>query len=197
MKNICIYCSSSNAIDRHHFEVATALGTALAESGYNLVYGGSNVGLMHELATTMLKLGAHVTGVIPERIYEKGLGYESIQELIVTPDMSSRKQKMMELSDAFITLPGGFGTLEEFFETLTLKQLQYHNKPIILFNHQQFYDPLLQVFDQLFDAKFAKPDYKSYFYSAGSIQETLAYLKSYSPPDFKDKWYWVGSDQFK
>lgn len=197
MKNVCIYCSSSNAIDQHYFALAEELGTALAQSGFNLVYGGSNVGLMHELATTMLNLGAHVTGVIPQRIFDKGLGYESVQELIVTPDMSSRKQKMMELSDAFITLPGGFGTLEEFFETLTLKQLQYHNKPIILINHQHFFDPLFKVFDQLFDSKFAKPDYKSYFYSAGSVQDTLTYLKTYTPPDFKDKWYWVGSDQFK
>jgi cytokinin riboside 5'-monophosphate phosphoribohydrolase len=197
MKNICIYCSSSNAIDSHYFDLANELGVALAKAGYNLVYGGSNVGLMHELATTMGKHGAHVTGVIPQLIFDKGLGYESIQELIITPDMSSRKNKMIELADAFITLPGGFGTLEEFFETLTLKQLQYHNKAIVLLNHNQFFDPLEKVFDQLFESKFAKPDYKTYFYTAGSVLETLTYLKSYLPPDFKDKWYWVGSDQFR
>lgn len=197
MKRICIYCSSSNAIDTHYFEMAADLGRSLAQAGYDLVYGGSNVGLMHEIASTMLSEGAQVTGVIPQLIFDKGLGNETASELIITADMSSRKQKMLELSDAFISLPGGFGTLEEFFETLTLKQLQVHHKAIILLNHQGFYTPLLEVFSQLYTEKFAKSDYKDYFYVADSVQDALSYLKNYSPPDFRDKWYWVGSDQFK
>lgn len=197
MQNICIYCSSSNAITSDFFQMANELAIQLSDNQYNLIYGGSNVGLMHELATTMLSKGAAVTGVIPQLIYDKGLGFEKVSKLIITPDMSERKKTMMELADAFITLPGGFGTLEEFFETLTLKQLQVHSKAIILLNHKHFFDPLLQVFEQLYSFKFAKPDYKDYFYVADSVSDAIRYLKNYSPPDFRDKWYWVGSDQFK
>ncbi len=197
IKQVAVFCSSSNALDEGFQDLAIELGRSLADGGYDLVFGGSNVGLMKIIADTMLESGRDVTGVIPQKIYDKGLGHESLSKLIVTEDMSARKKKLNEASDAFIALPGGFGTLEEILEMITLKQLQYHHKPIIFLDYQNFYQPLFELFDSFYRNRFAKPEYRNYFYRTESISELMEHLKHYEKPDFKDKWYWVGSDQFK
>ncbi len=196
IKKLAVFCSSSNALPEAFNRLAIELGVKLARNRFDLVFGGSNVGLMKIVADTMLSEGAHVTGVIPQKIFDKGLGNDTIHSLIVTEDMSERKKKLNELSDGFIALPGGFGTLEEILEMITLKQLQYHNKPIIFIDYQDFYKPLFNLFEHFYQYNFAKSEYRNYFYLAQTVDDALEYLQNYQAPDFKDKWYWVGSDQF-
>jgi cytokinin riboside 5'-monophosphate phosphoribohydrolase len=195
--NICVFCSSSNAVDTAFFKQARQLGEIIGAKGHKLVFGGSNVGLMHELASAVKDAGGKVLGVIPERIKDKGLASEISDELIVSTDMSERKKIMADRSDAFIALPGGFGTLEEILEVITLKQLQYHNKPVVFINTNGFYDKLMEFFEVFYKNYFAKPDYREYYKLADSVQEAVSYLQEYKAPDFKDKWYWVGSEEFR
>lgn len=194
--NICVFCSSSNALDPIYFETARHLGDLMIQHKHDLVYGGSNVGLMNELANAIQSQGGRVTGVIPELIHDKGLGHAAIDELIVTPDMADRKKMMASLSDAFIAMPGGFGTLEEILEIITLKQLQVHNKAVVFLNTNGFYDKLMEFFEQFYQHYFAKTDYRDYYYVASTPEEAIAYIENYQAPDFKDKWYWVGKEEF-
>ncbi len=195
--NICVFCSSSNALDKIYFEAARQLGGLMAARHHDLIYGGSNVGLMNELANTLKTRGRSVTGVIPELIRDKGLSHANIDELIITPDMTDRKKTMARLSDAFIAMPGGFGTLEETLEIITLKQLQVHNKPVVFLNTDGFYDKLMAFFEVFYSNYFAKRDYREYYYLANTPDDAINYIENYSAPDFKDKWYWVGADEFR
>ena len=194
--DICVFCSSSNALDPVYFSEAKALGQLMSQHRHDLVYGGSNVGLMNELANTIRSHGGKVTGVIPELIRDKGLAHSTLHELIVTPDMAERKKTMANLADAFIAMPGGFGTLEEILEVITLKQLQVHNKPIVFLNTNSFYDKLMQFFEVFYQNYFAKDDYRDYYFLASTPLHALSYIENYEAPDFKDKWYWVGKDEF-
>lgn len=194
--NICVFCSSSNALNSLYFEETRTLGNLMAKHKHNLVYGGSNVGLMNELANTIRSQGGKVTGVIPKLIRDKGLAHNDLDDLIVTPDMSERKKTMAILSDAFIAMPGGFGTLEEILEIVTLKQLQVHSKAVVFLNTDGFYDKLMEFFEQFYQQYFAKTDYREYYFLAATPQEAIAYIENYRAPDFKDKWYWVGKEEF-
>ncbi len=189
MNNICVFCSSSDVVDESYSFIAKNLAEKIAEQNFNLVYGGANVGLMKAVAATAQSNGAKVTGVIPERIKEKGLADNSIDELIVTPDMHSRKAKLEEISDAFIALPGGFGTLEELAEIITLRQLEYHYKPIVILNHNNFYDNLIHFFETLYKEKFAKEEYREVYFVANSADEALKYIKEYKPKKNITKWF--------
>lgn len=154
--NITVYCSSSNHIDAKYRAVAEELGRRMAERGHGLVYGGGKVGLMGVLARAVHEGGGTVFGVIPEQLKAKeGIAYGVADELIVTETMRERKEIMYKRGDAYIALPGGLGTLEEFMEVLTLKQLAYHHRPIALVNTDGFFDGLLRFFDHLHDEKFA------------------------------------------
>jgi hypothetical protein len=194
--NICVFCSSSDALDQGYFQEAKTLGNLMAQHKHNLVYGGSNVGLMNELANTIREQGGKVTGVIPELIRDKGLAHINIDDLIVTHDMAERKKTMASLSDAFIAMPGGFGTLEEILEIVTLKQLQVHNKPVVFLNTNGFYDKLMEFFEHFYLNYFAKTEYREYYHLAATPDEAISYIENYQPPDFKDKWYWVGKEEF-
>ena len=154
-KTICVFSSSSDDIPKHFFDCANDLAQRISEKKYGLLYGGGNVGLMGAMAETAKKNKSKLIGVIPRLLHEKGYSYPDTSELIVTADMRDRKTVMEQRSDAFITLPGGFGTLEEFAELVTLRQLKYHSKPIILLNWHGYYDSLLKFFHQLFEQKFA------------------------------------------
>jgi hypothetical protein len=156
MASICVYCSSSNAIADTYPPVAETLGRALGERGHTLVYGGGAVGLMGVLAHAAHEAGGTVTGVIPSKLQDReGIAYDA-DELIVTDTMRERKGIMFRRADAFVVLPGGYGTLEEFMEVLTLKQLGYHNRPIALLNVDGFFDTLLDFFGELRDGRFAR-----------------------------------------
>jgi uncharacterized protein (TIGR00730 family) len=185
---ICVYSSSSCAIDKEYFAVAAALGREIAQRGDFLLFGGGMLGLMGATAKAVHELQGKVIGVIPEALNLKNVVYEYCDELIVTPDMRTRKATMDRRSDAFIALPGGYGTLEELLEIITLKQLNYHQKPVIILNTANFYDQLLAQFDKIIDLNFAKPDCRKLYHVTTSVTEALAYIDNYQPVAARPKW---------
>jgi len=156
MADICVYCSSSNAVDSTYVDLAKTFGEGLGRRGHTLIYGGGDVGLMGATARSATEHGARVVGVIPERLQEREGLYTLADELIVTQTMSERKQTMFQRADAFTVLPGGYGTMEEFMEVLTLQHLGYHSHPITLVSPGGFYDTLLEFFDELYTRGFAR-----------------------------------------
>lgn len=177
-KSVCVFCASSSLLDLEYVQAAEQLGFWLADQKYNLVYGGGNVGLMGVLAQAVHQRQGKVIGVIPELLHQKGYSYTGADELIITPDMRDRKTVMEKRSDLFLALPGGFGTLEEILEILTLKQLQYHSKPICLVNIKNFYDPLLLFFEKMIQQKFANEKHKNLYHLVNSLEEAQAYIQS-------------------
>lgn len=188
MKRICVFCSSSDALDKIYYDEAESLAKLIIQNGYQLIYGGARVGMMGRLAKLVNGNGGKVTGVIPELIYNKNIAEPSV-ELIVTEDMKSRKAKMAELSDAFIALPGGFGTLEELCEVITLKQLEYHHKPVVIVNIAGFYDKLIDFFEVFYLGNFAKSDYKALYFVANNSADAMDYIAGYVPAKLESKWY--------
>ncbi len=181
IKNVCVYCSSSNRLDGHYFMLARQLGRSLAEGGYRLVYGGGNVGLMGELAREMHTHNGFVYGVIPRALKNReGVAYDIADELIVTESLRERKGMMYDRADAFIALPGGLGTLEELMEVMTLKQLGYHQRPIVIVNAEGFYDPLFLLFEHFKEQQFVRESYVNLFYAAATVEEAMDYLKQES-----------------
>ena len=157
IKRICVYCGSSSGANPIHREAAENLGVLLASRGIGLVYGGGNVGLMGVVADGALRAGGEVIGVIPAALMDKELGHTGVTKLHVTASMHERKQLMADLSDGFIALPGGIGTLEELFETFTWLQLGFHDKPVGLLNVAGFYDHLLTFLRHATDEHFLRP----------------------------------------
>lgn len=150
MKQIAVYCSSSETLDERFYRVATELGSLLARNGIGLVFGGGDVGSMGYLARAVHANGGRVVGVIPDRLNNvDGRAYSAADELIVTDSMSERKSIIWRRSDAFIALAGGIGTLEEFLEVITLKKLGYHDRPVVLVNSGGVFDRLLEQFREL------------------------------------------------
>lgn len=160
---ICVYCASSNHVDPLYFDHARELGRLLAEAGYPLVFGGGKVGLMGELARAVHAHGGRVVGVIPSTMTDVEIAYHDADELIITDTMRQRKQVMEDRADAFITLPGGFGTLEELSEMIVGRLLGFHDKPLVLLNSHGFYDPLIRLFDHFIEHRFAKPEHVTCF----------------------------------
>lgn len=195
-KNICVYCSSSEAVDIKYFNFTKKLAESIVKNSYDLVYGGANVGLMRCIAENVKKNGGKVTGIIPQSIYDKGLAFENLDKLIVTANMHERKAKMAELSEIFFALPGGFGTLEEVLEIITLKQLNYHNKPVVIFNQDNFYDGLLKQFEAFYDSKFSKEIYKKLYLITDDIDSAFNYIKNYKPIIVDKKWFDVSKKAF-
>jgi uncharacterized protein (TIGR00730 family) len=189
VNNICVFCSSSDAVDDEYFQLAIDLGKELVENNYTLVYGGARVGLMGRLAHTVKSLNGKIIGIIPEFLANKELAYHEVDSLIITKDLRARKAKMDELSDVFIALPGGFGTLEEILEVMTLKQLNLLSKPIIFINHNGFYEHLIAQFEHLFKSKFTKPEYREIYFIAKDVKQAMDYLKDYREPEIGDKWF--------
>lgn len=146
VRTVCVYCGSGFGGDPAFREAARHLGTALAEAEMALVYGGGDVGLMGTVARAALEAGGHVTGIIPDFLQARENMLDAVQETVVVPDMHTRKRLMFERSDAFVTLPGGIGTLEELVEQLTWAQLGRHKKPVVLVSVGDFWAPLLDLF---------------------------------------------------
>ena len=187
-KYICVYSSSSTVIDKVYFEVARKLGREMARKNYGLIFGGGMVGLMGETAKGIHQEGGKVVGVIPEVLNKPGIVYSLCDELVVTETLRERKAIMDERSAGFIALPGGFGTLEELLEIITLKQLQYHNKPIVILNIQGFYDGLIEVFEKIIELKFAKNDCRQLYFVTEDVGEALDYIENYVPQECSSKW---------
>ena len=176
-KAICVYCSSSNRIHADYFEAASRAGRLLAERGHTLVYGGGRVGLMGAVARAVHERGGRVVGAIPEALRQvEGVAYELADELVITATMQERKAILFTRADAFLVLPGGFGTLEELLEVLTLRVLGYHHKPIALVNTAGFYDPLLGFFEHVYADGFAREQVRALYHVAESPEAALDYL---------------------
>ncbi len=187
-KRICVYCSSSNYLPEKFYQFSQELGQKIGQNGYNMVYGGTMVGMMGVIANNAIENGAEVVGVIPERIASFGLKHPSLAKVIVTKDMRERKATMEKYADIFVSAPGGFGTFEEVFEILVAKQLGYHNKPIIFLNFDNYYENMFKMFDTLYENNFAKEEMKSLYFIANTIDEMFDYIKSYIPKDIALKW---------
>jgi uncharacterized protein (TIGR00730 family) len=183
MKNICVYCGANPGNAPIFAEVAASVGKMLANEGIGLVYGGGAVGLMNTVAKAALEAGGAVIGVIPQALMDLEVARKDLTQLHVTPDMHTRKAKMAELSDGFITLPGGFGTLDELFEMITWGQLGFHKKPIALVNVEGFYDPLLAMVDHMTGSGFVREQHRGLFVSGKTPAETLAAMRAWTPID--------------
>jgi cytokinin riboside 5'-monophosphate phosphoribohydrolase len=186
---VCVYCSSSDRVHGVHMRDARILGEAIAERGWELVFGGADVGVMGTLARSVKAGGGRVTGVLPQAISDRGLAYAAADELIVTRGLRERKERMESLADAFVALAGGFGTLEETLEIITLKQLGLHNKAIAIVNTAGFYDSLMELFQKMYKESFAKPTFGSIYFCASDVEKALAYLESYRPGKIESKWF--------
>jgi uncharacterized protein (TIGR00730 family) len=174
-RTACVYCGSARGNDPKFTEATTALGQAMAANGIRLVYGGGRVGLMGVVADAVMGAGGEVTGIIPEHIHERELQHTGLTELMVVDTMHTRKRLMADRSQAFIVLPGGFGTLDECFEIITWKQLELHNAPIVFLNIDGFWNKLLDLVDHQTESGFVSAaNRKRMFSVAGSVEEAIA-----------------------
>lgn len=187
MKRITVFCGSSNGSDEIYKSHATQLGKTLAKQNIELVYGGANVGLMGAVADGVLNEGGKVIGVLPHFLKSKEIAHESLTELILVESMHERKTKMNDLCDGVIALPGGFGTLEEFFEMLTWAQLGLHKKPIAILNVDGFYDSLLTFIQTMVDKGFLKEINQQMVLVSDNIEDLLEKMKNYTAPSV-GKW---------
>lgn len=169
---ICVYCSSSNALDPSYIQAAEELGMEIGKRGHTLIYGGTREGLMGVTALSTKKHGGKVIGVIPEILREKNIGYDESDEMVIVKTLRERKLEMENRADAFIALPGGFGTLDEVMEQMALKQLGYHEKPIVFLNTLGFYSTLMSHFERIFDEKFTHPYWRKLY----TVEETPAQI---------------------
>ncbi len=186
---ICVFCSSSDRVDSRYFELAREMGSEIGKRGYTLVYGGAGIGLMGSVARAAKEQGAEVLGVLPEDMNARGIAFDGVDRIILTRDLRERKAVMEAKSDALITLPGGFGTLEETLEILTLKQLHAHNKPVVIVNAHGFYQPLLDLFEQLYEQSFARPELRDSYHVVSGASEALDYVEGYQPRKMLEKWF--------
>jgi uncharacterized protein (TIGR00730 family) len=181
MKRICVFCGSSQGSRPEYRAAAEEMGAELVRRNIGLVYGGGNVGLMGIIADAMLKAGGEVIGVIPENLIALEVGHKGLTKLHVVRSMHERKALMADLSDAFIAMPGGFGTLEEFCEVLTWSQLGLHAKPCGILNILEYYTPLLQMFDHVLAEQFLKPENRALVLARKSPADLLQALEAWRP----------------
>ena len=179
--NVAVFCASSNRVKGVYAEAARKLGREMAQRGWNLIYGGTNCGLMREVADATIRQGGEVTGIIPECIRDRGVAAGGLKQLIVAPDMKERKHLLREHADAFIALPGGWGTLEEITEVITLKQLGQHNKPIVFLNTAGYYKLFFEFIEHSRKAKFISSAYDHLYYIADAVEPALDYIQKYQP----------------
>ena len=187
MKAICVYCGASPGISPDYTLAAKQLAAQLVSLDLHLVYGGGNVGLMGIIADEVLRLGGKVTGVIPQALMDKEVGHTSLTELHIVDNMHQRKALMEKLSDAFIAMPGGIGTLEELFEVMTWAQLGFHEKPIGLLNVNGFYDGLLQFLQHTSEQGFLRSNHLDILLSESNPKQLLHQLQTYVPV-YTRKW---------
>ncbi|MGN6512591.1 MAG: TIGR00730 family Rossman fold protein [Lysobacteraceae bacterium] len=187
MRAVCVYCGSNTGARPAYAERAAILGTRLAREGLALVYGGGNVGLMGIVADAALAAGGEVVGVIPEQLAGWEVGHAGLSRLEVVGSMHERKARMFDLSDAFIALPGGFGTLDEMFEMLTWRQLGLGDKPCAFLDVEGYYAPLAMMLDRMVGERFLHPDQRRDLWHGEDLDALLAWLRAYRPAQ-ASKW---------
>ncbi len=193
MKSICVYCGSSPGSDPAYMAAATAFGRLLADRGTRLVYGGGDIGLMGAVANGALERGGQVVGVIPQALLDLEVGHEGLTQLHVVKSMHERKALMAELAEGFVALPGGLGTFEELFESLTWSQLGFHKKPVGLLNVGGYYDALIAFVDHAVEASFVRPEHRALLMSDPDPVRLLQCFDIWEPPKI-DKWIREGQE---
>lgn len=190
MKRICVYCGSGLGNRAEYAEAAASLGKALVEDGVGLVFGGGRIGMMGAAARAVLDGGGEAIGVIPQSLMDRDLALLDVTDLRIVPDMHQRKAMMAELADAFIALPGGFGTVEELFEILTWAQLGFHAKPVGLLNVSGYFDHLIRFVEHAVTEGFIAPGYLALLLVNERPADLLAMLEGYETPEV-DKAQWA------
>lgn len=192
MKNICVFCGSSSGTNGVYATAAKSLGNLIATNGKELVYGGGNVGLMGIIADEVLLKGGRVTGIIPHFLFDWEVGHEGLTELIKVDSMHERKQLMSQKADAFIAMPGGFGTLEELGEIVTWVQLSIIQKPVGILNVNGFYDALLSQLDHMVEEGFLKQENRNMLLSSESPEELMTMIENFKVVPTEK---WINPDQ--
>ena len=182
IKSVCVYCGSSNRVDPRFLDAAAELGRLMGEAGLELVYGGGRVGLMGRVADGVLAAGGRVVGIIPRHLHEREVAHATVDELLIVETMHERKQLMAERADAFVVLPGGYGTLDEMFEIITWRQLGLHDKPLVLADLFGYWAPLATLLDTIIDTGFAQPECRNLYHTVTSVAEILPALAKTRPP---------------
>lgn len=186
--NIGVFCASASHVAPVYGEQARQLGKEIAVRSWGLVYGGTNCGLMQEIADATVSAGGKAIGIIPECICERGVKACNATELLIAPDMKERKEMLRNYSDAFVALPGGWGTMEEITEVITLKQLGCHNKPIVFLNTDGFYDLFFQFIEDVRLKGFVSDAYNNLYYIAHGVADTIGYIENYKAVEFSAKY---------
>lgn len=189
MKLLCVYCSSSDRLAPKYYAAAEELGRQLVARGWGLVYGGGKTGLMGAVARGTKSAGGRVVGVIPEFMKVRELAFDEADELVTVVTMRERKLLMETRADAFVALPGGFGTLEEIMEILTLRQINVVHKPCVFLNQDGFYDDLLRFFDRMLAEKFFKPSNMGLFRVAADVPDVFAQIEAAATAPAESKWF--------
>lgn len=187
MKSICVYCGSNAGSKLIYSERAAALGDRIAKEGLRLIYGGGNVGLMGVVANAVLEAGGKVTGVIPKQLADWEVAHRGLTELEIVGSMHERKSRMFDLADGFVTLPGGFGTMEEIFEMLTWRQLGIGNKPCAFLDVDGFYAPLIGMIDRMVEERFLHAEQRTDLWHGEDIATMLQWMRDYQPAQ-ASKW---------
>ena len=173
MLKIGIFCSSSNCIAPVYYEQTAYLGKWIGKHKHSIVYGGTTQGLMECMAQNVKESGGQTIGVLPQVMYENGFGSSTVDELIITKDLTERKNKMMEIADVFVALPGGFGTLDEIFHVVASGQVGYHDKRLLLFNQNDFYKPLIQQIEQMVVGQFTSAGHQKKIIAVNTADECI------------------------
>lgn len=172
-KALCVFCGARDAVPAHFLEAGVAFGKLLAERGIPLVYGGGDCGMMGAVASAVMRHGGHVTGVFPKGLQLLEREHRGLSEILIVDSMHERKKAMFDRADAFVALPGGFGTLDETFEIITWRQLRIHEKPVVLYNHRGYWNPWVTLADSIVDNGFATPETRGYFSIVDRMEDIL------------------------
>ena len=176
IKSVCVFCGASNNVPKKFLGSGADFGQMLAQRGIRLIYGGGDCGVMGAVANATMKNGGQVTGVFPVSLRNIENEHQSLSEIIIVETMHERKMGMFERSDAFIVFPGGFGTMDEMFEILTWKQLKLHDKPVIIFNYQGYWDPLIALMKNIIEIGFAKTEVATFYHVVTELDEIMDIL---------------------
>jgi uncharacterized protein (TIGR00730 family) len=188
MKTVCVYCGSSDKMSDEYLQAARQMGATIARHGLILAYGAGCTGMMGSVADGALEVGGEVIGVIPSMFANPTLMHNGLTRLEIVESMHSRKQRLVDISDAFIALPGGYGTFEELFEILTWAQIGLHHKPVGILNMKRYFDPLLSAIDHAWKEGFLYAEHSSLFVSADQPDVLLEMLTNYKYPQGMEKW---------
>ncbi|HEY5728688.1 MAG TPA: TIGR00730 family Rossman fold protein [Anaerolineales bacterium] len=189
MKSICVFCGSSDSVHADYLSAARTMGITLAERGIKLIYGGGKTGLMGAVANGVLSVGGEVIGVIITSMHTKSLAHDGITRMDVTRDMHTRKARMYELADGFIAMPGGFGTFDELFETITWSQIGHHEKPVGLLDVMNYYAPLLAAIDHAVNEGFIFKEHRNTLFCDPDPNALLNGMERYEHPhDAVKRW---------